>query len=136
MSPHRLVPYQFAVRSWLTCLAVLGIAMGLAMVAGGPQRFGAAGFASARLVPGGVYSWGGLLAVAGAITLTGILGRWRRRIVMLGLLLEGAWFAFFAVALGSAAVADPHVAVTGPIVYGCVAALCAIGYDTGRWLRG
>lgn len=133
MSPHR--SYQMGVRTGVACLAGTGVVLGVAMIVGGPGRFGANGFAVARTVPGHVYTWGGVLTVAGALGILGITLHWARQLVMVGLALEGCWFAFFAVSLGLAMLADPKVAVTGPIAYTSLACLCAIGYDTGRSLR-
>jgi hypothetical protein len=135
LSPYRLVAYQSAHRVSVTCCAVIGLTLGAAMILGGPGRFTASGFATARVMPGGVYTWGGALALAGSLTLAGIGANWARRVVMAGLLLEGCWYAFFAVSLGIATYEDPHVAVTGPIVYTGAAIWCVIGYDTGRELR-
>lgn len=135
MSPYRLVTYQTGLRAFVACLAVTGIVLGLAMIAGGPERFGADGFAVARRLPGGVYTWGAAFAAAGGVAMAGIVAGWRRRVVMVGTGLEGCLFAFFALSLGIATYSDPKVAVTGPIIYTGCAALCAIAYDTGRGLR-
>jgi hypothetical protein len=135
LSPHRLLAYQSGRRISVECLGTFGVLLGAAIMVGGPGRFGAAGFAVARLVPGGVYAWGAALTLSGAVVLAGVATGWRRRVVMLGLALEGCWFAFFAVTLGSATARDPHVAVTGPVIYMLAACWCAIEYDTGRGLR-
>lgn len=135
VSPYRLVAYQFGHRAMIATLATVGVALGVAMIVGGPERFSSPGFRTARVVPGGVYTWGGMLTAAGLLTAAGIIRHWSRRIVMAGMACEGCWFAFFAVSLGVATFSDPHVAVTGPIVYSGVAVLCAIGYDTGSELR-
>lgn len=135
MSPYRLAAYQFSTRATILCLAAGGAVLGVAMILGGPDRFGAPGFATARLVQGGVYTWGAVLMTSSGVSLAGIVRGWSRRVVMAGMALEGCWFAFFAVALGLAAFRDPKVAVTGPIIYTVIAIVCAVGFDTGRELR-
>jgi hypothetical protein len=136
LSPYRLVTYRFATRATTLALASGGTFLGVAMILGGPERFSSPGFATARLVPGGVYAWGGMLAAAGAVTLLGIHLQWARRTVMAGMALEGCWFAFFALTLAIAALHDPKVAVTGPVIYALVSMICAIEFQAGRGLRG
>jgi hypothetical protein len=132
---QRWMAYRFGNHASIVVLAVLGVGMGAAMLLGGPDRFSADGFRTARMVPGGVYTWGGLLLAAGLVNLLGVLGPWSWRTVIVGLTLQGLWFAFFAVSLFMASVGQPRVAVTGPFAYGGLAALCAIKVDTARWVH-
>jgi hypothetical protein len=96
---------------------LLGFALGAALIAGGPGRFGAPGFAVARQLPGEQYTWGGLLAAAG---LVGFCGSLARRVAILETALCGqvVWHGFFAVSLALSAINDGRAGLTGWVSYG------------------
>jgi hypothetical protein len=100
----------------------LGLALGLAILAGGADRFGARALATAREVPGGYVTWGVLAAAFGAAVLAGSLTR-ARRLVALATSAMTCWHLFFAVSLGLSALQDSRAGVTGAITYTGLAGL-------------
>lgn len=118
--------YKWITRGIIRTLAVGCLMLGLAMIYGGAERFSGPSFATARLVPGAVYTWGGTIALAGAVVLAGILAHWFRRIVITGLWLMAVWFMFFVVSLGLTTLLSPQAAVTGPFAYGMLATVCVV----------
>lgn len=135
MSPDRFITYQWITRGIVRTLGCVGVALGVAMDWGGAERFSGPGFATARLIPGGVYTWGTSLAIAGFVVLVGVVAGWQRRIVALGLFLQALWFMFFAVGLAVTTASNPEGSVTGPFAYGGLAILCVIASVGGHGLR-
>jgi hypothetical protein len=128
--------YQGTHRDIVRVLSFGAVVFGLGLIWGGPDRFTSPGFAVARLMPGGCYTWGAAIALFGAVTLIGIAAGWVRRVVLSGLFLQGAWFLFWAVSLFSAFVDDARVATTGWMVYGLVSGVHFLLASTGHNLRG
>lgn len=134
--PHReRVVYQGAVRAIIKTLSASAILMGALMAWGGPGRFSAPAFETARAVPGGVYTWAVAVTVGGVISWAGIWHGWRRSIVGAGLACQGGWYAFLDVSLWLTAAADPTVPLTGPVVYALAAVTCLILYSAGHELH-
>lgn len=133
--PYRLVTYQWITRAFIRTLGFGGLLLGLAMLFGGPERFSSPGFATARLVPGGVYSWGAAMVLAGGLVAFGVLADWQRRVVVAGLGLQAAWFLFFATSLTITTLQTTQGAVTGPFAYGTMATLCILGAVGGHGLK-
>lgn len=133
MPLERLV-YQLTTRTIIRILASSSVLMGVDMALGGPARFGSPGFATARLIPGEVYTWAGVITVGGLLTLGGSL-RWRRRTVMTGLAWMGLVFGFLDVTLWWSRFSDPKTAVTGCWIYFAVATTCAVLLAGGHGLR-
>jgi hypothetical protein len=132
--PQEKVTYQLAVRTTISIFAVTSTLMGIDMTVSGPARFTAPALATARTVPGGVWTWGAIIAAGGALTLTGSIG-WHRRVVMAGLTWMGLVFGFFDIALWTSRFADPRAAVTGCWTYLMVAAACGVLIVSGHRLR-
>lgn len=128
--------YQGTHRDIVRVLSFGAVAFGLGLIGGGPDRFGSPGFATARLMPGGCYTWGTLIALFGATALAGVAAGWRRRVVMTGLYLQGTWFLFWAVTLFNSYRDDSRVASTGWMIYGLVSAILFMLATTGHNLRG
>lgn len=132
MSPLPSESYRWITRAFVKTFGIGGLLLGLAMIAAGPTRFSSPGLATARLVPGGVYSWGSVMVAAGVITLLGVIDHWRRNVVVVGMFLQAVWFLFFTISLVSTAVRSPTGAVTGPIVYTMLGVLAVIAAVGGR----
>ncbi len=127
--------YQWITRAVIRTFATASIVMGLAMTWGGPGRFSSPGFATAREVPGDVYTWAGTSLLAGSVVLFGIALDWHRPTVTAGLFLAFFWHLFFALSLGISTAHTTSGAVTGPVAYGTFAILCmicAVGEREGR----
>lgn len=132
--PMERFVYQLTVRLIVQVLSGGAVAMGLGAAIGGPERFSSASLATARLVPGGVYTWSALIAVGGLIALIGVALHWRRRVVMTGLAWQASWYAFFDVSLWTAVFRDPRAGMTGAVVYLMLAVVCVILYVAGHEL--
>lgn len=114
--------YLLLVRTARWTLAVLAVLLGLALIAGGPARFGAPSMYVARQVPGEHVTWGAFIAAAGLAVVVGKLTeRWP--LVEAGMFAIGLWCWFFAVTLAVSALREPKAALTGLVVYGGVAFL-------------
>jgi hypothetical protein len=131
------MPHTYAYR-WLTqaMVTIFGFgsgALGLALIAGGPQRFVASSFATARMVPGQQVTWGLLFLAGSALTL---LGAWRRhnRLTRIGLFLVALGFLFLDISLIVTAVNDSKAPVTGAVIYAVVAAACLSVWGTAKEL--
>jgi hypothetical protein len=130
---------QAQLERWLLRAVILLIGagsalMGAALILGGPGRFGSPSFATARLSPGEVYTWGVLILAAGAATLLGAI-TWRRRLVEAGCLAMAFWYLFFDVSIITISFPDPHGAVTGAVVYSTVTGLCFLLFHAARNIR-
>jgi hypothetical protein len=130
---------QAELERWLLRAVILTVGagstfMGVSLIAGGPQRFTAPGFATARLIPGGSYTWGALILAAGVAVLAGA-GLWHRRTLEAGCLGMGAWYLWFDLSLIVTSTRDPHGAVTGAVIYLTAAVLCAVLYHAARKIR-
>ncbi len=117
---------QSMLRGFILIRSIGLFLLGVALCYGGPARFSAAGFASARAVPGGVYTWGVTVAVAGAVALVGVARAWQRLLVVSGMWLQGLWVLFFMISLTKTALASDKGALTGPVAYLMIAAECLL----------
>jgi hypothetical protein len=133
--PQEKAIYQLATRTIIRTLSGSAILMGALMAWGGPRRFSAPAFETARAVPGGVYTWAVAATASGVISWAGIWRGWRRPIVGVGLACQGGWYAFLDVSLWLTATADPTVPLAGPVVYALVAVICLILYSAGHELH-
>jgi hypothetical protein len=119
--------YVLMTRITSRLVGVTGIGLGVALIAGGPDRFGARGFAVAREVPGQQYTWGAIALASGLCVLAaGMAHKWR--VLTVGTAALGAWSMFFTITLTAAAVRDHRAAVTGTVIYGMFTALTLIQY--------
>ena len=116
---------QWAVRVIVTALGTFGVAIGLGILVGGPERFGAVGYTVARQLPGAPWSWGVTILVSGITTITGIfLGR--ALVVAVGMLIAGFWCLLFAGAFLLAQLQYPGANSTAFWMYSASAAICLI----------
>lgn len=114
--------YVLAFRLLSRGYATLGLLLGGALVAGGPDRFSSRALATAREVPGGHLTWGVLAAALGAAMLAASTARMRRAVAA-GASALACWHGFFAATLGFSAFQDPRAGITGAITYSGLAAL-------------
>lgn len=123
--PYRreLATYRWFTQAVITVYGLGGCLLGLAILIGGPTRFSASSFATAREVPGGLVTWGVMFLLCGAITL---LGAALRRVPLLraGLLAQAFGFTFLDIALIHTAFHEPRAALTGCVIYALVASTC------------
>jgi hypothetical protein len=133
--PAEKAVYKLAVRSAVRTFATGAVVMGALVAWGGPGRFAVPALETARLVPGGAYTWAGLIAAGGLVCWAGIAMHWCRLVVCTGLALQFLWFLFFDVSLWLTAFADPATPVTGPVVYALLAVVCLILYSAGHQLH-
>ena len=124
--PFREVDKGSMIRGFIVIRSTGLFLLGAALCYGGPERFSAPGFATARAIPGGVYTWGCTVAIAGAVALAGVARSWHRRAVITGLWLQAFWVLFFMISLTKTAFASDKGALTGPVVYLMVAAECLL----------
>lgn len=126
--------YQLTVRTSMYVLSIGAVLLGAALGWGGPSRFATPSLATARIVPGGPYTWGALIAVGGAIALVGAVSGRHRDIVMIGIAWQGSWYLFFDVALWTTAAQDPQTPLMGCFVYAMLAVICGVLYAGGHRL--
>ena len=132
--PHReRLIYQLTTRITIRVIAAYSIGLAADMALSGPARFGVAALATARLIPGSVYTWAAFIAAGATLTLTGSI-RWRRPIVMAGLMWMGLLYGFFDIALWTARTQEPTAPVTGCWIYLMLATVCAVLYVGGHQL--
>ena len=116
---------QWAVRLIVTVLGLLGIALGLAILLGGPERFSGVSYRVAASMPGAPWSWAVHILVAGVLTLAGvILGR--ALLVSLGMLAAGFCCLLFASAFILAQIQYPQANSTAAWMYLSAASVCLI----------
>lgn len=131
--PGPPVVYQWSSRVTVRALGFTAIVLGLVILAGGPQRFSGSGFAVARIVPGGAYTWGGIITGCGFAVILASLS-WHRKAIALALLIAAAWNAAFASFIAVAAASNPATSMTGVVIYGSYAVMCLIQYATSKGL--
>jgi hypothetical protein len=130
------VAYQMGQRFLVQALAVIAVAVGVAILAGGHERFDSSpAFATAKAMPGGYLFWALAMIGFGAWTYTATLLHWSRRGVMTGLFAMCVLFFFFTIALGFAAAETATTPWTGVAIYGGYSVLCAGAYAVGHELR-
>lgn len=130
---------QAALERWLLRAVILIVGagsalMGVSLLAAGARRFTSPGFATARLVPGGVYTWGVLILIAGVATLIGA-GAWHPHILRWSCLGMAFWYLWFDISLIVTSAPDPKGSVTGAVVYLMVTALCLLLWSTAGSIR-
>jgi hypothetical protein len=125
------VVYRWAVQALVTTLGFGAATLGLAVYLGGMDRFGGAPFATARLVPGSPWTWGLVIGLAGVLTLVGAAMN-SRRFLRTGLFIQAFWYLFFDISLIAAAVADPHVPLTGCVIYLMISAVVLVVWGASR----
>lgn len=130
---------EAALERWLLRAVILIIGagstlMGVSLLLAGPGRFSSPGFATARLVPGGVYTWGVLILIAGSATLSGA-GAWHPHILRWACLGMAFWYLWFDLSLIVTSAMDPRGSVTGAVVYLMVTALCLLLWSAAGTIR-
>lgn len=133
--PAEKFVYQLTLRLIVQVMSVGAVGIGVGAAIGGPERFSSPSLATARLIPGGVYTWAALITVGGLITLTGVCLHWKRLVVMIGLAWQGCWYLFFDVSLWTAAFRDPRAGMTGAMVYLMLSVVCVVLYVGGYELK-
>lgn len=136
--PYRTaaVIYQQSQRLTVQALATIAIAVGVAILIGGPERFDhAPSLTVASQVPGGWLTWGVTATAIGAWTLFSSRHWEHRRGVMLGLLAQSIFFSFWTVTIGVSSYQQPFSPLTGIAVYGGYSVACSICYVAGHELR-
>lgn len=131
------MPHTYAYR-WLAqaMVTIFGFGtgvLGLALLAGGPQRFAASSFATARLVPGQHVTWGLLFLAGSVLTLA---GAWRKRfrLTRIGLFVISVGYLFLDCSLIATALHDPKAPITGAVIYAVVTAACLAAWGTTKEL--
>lgn len=85
--------YLLLVRTARWALAGLAVLLGLVLIVGGPDRFGAPSMYVAREVPGEHVTWGAFMVAAGVAVVVGkVTGRWP--LVEVGMFAIGLWCWF------------------------------------------
>jgi len=113
---------QWAVRAVTRALALYAIAIGLAIIVGGPTRFGGVSYLVALKLPGAPMSWGVAILLAGAVAMTGtVLGR--PPLVGIGLIAAALWSLLFGSAFAIATWQYPEASSTAMWVYFATAAI-------------
>jgi hypothetical protein len=125
--------YKWLAQAMVTIFGFGSGALGLALLVGGPQRFAASSFATARMVPGQHITWGLMFLLGSTLTLLGAWRRWRglNRVGLLGIALG---FLFLDISLIVTAVNDPKAPITGAVIYAVVAAACLSAWGTAKEL--
>lgn len=86
---------QWAVRLIVSVLGLLGVALGIAILIGGAERFSGISYRVALSLPGAPASWGFTVLVGGVLTILGtLLGR--ALVVSAGMLVAGFWCLLFS----------------------------------------
>lgn len=122
-------------RSIVVIFAVGSAAMGAGLILCGPARFTAPALAAAREVPGGCYTWGVLILAFGLAAVGSTVLGWRRRLLVASSYLQASWFVFFDLSVIIACERDPHVPITGPVIYTVTAAVAVVLTAVGHQLK-
>lgn len=132
MSPQTYA-YRWLAQAMVTIFGFGSGALGLALLLGGPARFAASSFATARMVPGQHVTWGLMFLTGSALAL---LGAWRKhnRLIRVGLLVIALGFLFLDISLIVTAINDPNAPVTGAVIYAVVSAACLSAWGTAKEL--
>lgn len=125
--------YRWLAQAMVTILGVGSGALGLAMLVGGPTRFAASSFATARMVPGEHVTWAVLFLAGAALTL---IGAWRKhkRMTRTGLFVMAIGYLFLDVSLTITAINDPNAPLTGAVIYAVISATCLSAWGTAKEL--
>lgn len=126
--------YKWLTRNILILLGVASATLGLAIILGGPARFTSPGFAAARLVPGGCYTWGAVFLVAGLATVGGY-GLQHLAVTRVGLLTEAVIFLFFATGIAISSPQDAHAAFTGVVTNAALSMACFMASGVVKVIR-
>lgn len=126
--------YRWFTRGILALLGIASLGLGVSLVLGGPGRFTSSGFAAARLVPGGCYTWGIMFIVAGGATLLGHVIQ-HLGITRVGLLAEAAGYLFFVLGLTVSDFKDIHAAFTGVVTYLVLAVACYMASGVAKVIK-
>lgn len=125
--------YQWSSRATVRALGLLAFLLGAVLIVGGYPRFAGAGFAVARLVPGGPYTWGTVIGLSG-LSIVVSTRHWNRRVLNWVLTITACWHATFACFIAAAALSNPQSGLTGVVVYGGIALMCLIQRATATGL--
>jgi hypothetical protein len=127
------VVYQWSSRLTVQTLGGTAMALGLGILIGGPAKFSGSGFAVARTVPGGAYTWGSMILLCGiAIMLSTLV--WNRKAISFALAVAAGWNAAFASFIAAAAVSNRQTSLTGFIIYSSFAVMCLVQRATSKGL--
>lgn len=127
--------YRESTRLTVRALATIAVAVGAAILVGGPERFNhSPSLAIAASSPGGWVTWGILDIFIGGWTLAASR-HWHRRAVMWGLLAQTVLFSFWTVTIGVSSLHSPTAPLTGIAVYGGYSVACSICFVAGHELR-
>lgn len=105
---------------------------GALTVVGGPGRWSGRGLAAARVIPGGAYTWGSSLALAGLLALVGAVLLRDRRVMLVGFTVIGTWHTFYGASMVISAVSDDQAGLAGPSTYLLLAVLTAMSVQLTR----
>lgn len=130
---------QAALERWLLRAVILIVGagstlMGFSLLVAGPNRFSNSGFATARLVPGGVYTWGVVILIAGIATLIGAWS-WHPQLLRWACLGMAFWYLWFDLSLIVTSAMDPKGSVTGAVVYLMLTAACLLLWGAAGNIR-
>lgn len=109
-------PAQWALQAITRCLATVMLALGVAILLGGPKRFGGLSYSFALEIPGAPWSWGALAFIAGSALLSGTFVE-DNRLVALGGFACGFWCLFFAITFARAAAKYEQANTTAMVAY-------------------
>lgn len=120
---------QYLIQALARLFATYAIIQGAGIILGGSSRWTSSrGLAAALAVPGSPYTWGAILALAGAVALWGTFDH--PRLAQLGCYLIAVWSGCFAIAIFLTFLGT-NGATTGFITYGkdgIAAVVLAIAY--------
>lgn len=116
--------YVLAFRLMSRTYSFLGVALGLALLLGGADRFAGAPFATARTVPGDQITWGLIALLGGSLGLVGSVTR-RVRLLTSGVAVLVVWDLFFSLTFTVAALSGRN-SLTGCVTYAFAACWGAI----------
>ena len=112
-------------------LATYAVVQGLQIILLDDNRWSGPAFRTALTLPGAPDTWGAMLALSGALALTGSLFR-QMTLTAVGHFLAAVWSVFFAGTVAREAVVNANAPTTGIVVYGLTALLFLV-VSTGAW---
>ena len=105
---------------------------GIAIIFSGPIRWGSRAYNTLNYMPGSPYTWGVIVAIAGAMIVFGSIfykrspkiGRWQVSVRNLGLWALAAIHALIAVGFGFAVLTSETTAFNIPVIYALIGLTC------------